>query len=328
MKSWRFSAFGPLKNLQLEEISIPVPAPDECLLKLEYAGLNPADRLLIAGRYPTSGIPPFSVGRDGCGIVCVAPAGGRFKPGDRVVCLNSIVGIERDGTFAEYVAVPEAHLAAIPDWWSPQDGAAGTLVLLTVWQALVDAANLRAGETVVISGASGGVGVAALIVANALGARVIALSRSTEKQQRLRELGASCAFGPEDDELVGRIRELGGADVVIDSVGGAFLAQAMEMTNAYARICVVGALGGKLSSIDATQLIYKRLQVHGIHVGMYAPERAQIAWSRMCDVLAPSRARVPIDRIFPFENVHEAFAHLRMGPMGKVLIGPIGDKGG
>ena len=323
MRSWRFSAFGPLRNLQLQEIPIPVPAPGECLLKMEYAGLNPADRLLIAGRYPTSGIPPFSVGRDGCGIVCTAPAGGRFKPGERVVCLNGIVGIERDGTLAEYLAVPEPQLAALPDWWSPQDGAAGTLVLLTVWQAIADAAKLRAGENVVISGASGGVGVAALIIANALGARVIAVSRSPEKRARLLELGARWTLGANDDDLVSRIRALGGADVVVDTVGGLFLAQAMEMTNAYARICVVGALGGKLSNIDATNLIYKRLQVHGIHVGMYSPQEAQRAWGEMCRVLAPTRAKIPIDKIFPFDKVHEGFEHLRCGPMGKVVIGPI-----
>ena len=324
MKSWRFHAFGSISNLALEEIPVPVPDPHECLVQMEYAALNPGDRLLIMGRYPTAAQPPFSVGRDGCGTVVTQDAAGRFCKGQRVVFLRSTVGIERDGTLAEYATIPAAHLASIPDGWSPEDGAAGPHVLLTAWQALHDAAQLKPGETVVISGASGGIGTAALILAKAMGAKVIALSRSPEKRSRLLELGADHALESGGDDLVARVRALGGADVVVDSVGGDFLRQSLEMANYYARICVIGALGGTASVIDPTRLIFKRLQVHGILVALYSDQGVQQAWSSVHQVIGPGHVRIPIDSVFPFGEVPQAFERLRRGPMGKVVIGPIG----
>jgi NADPH2:quinone reductase len=257
-------------------------------------------------------------------VIAALAAGGRFREGDRVVFLRSIVGIERDGTLAESATVPAAHLARIPEWWSPQDGAAGPHVLLTAWQALHDAAKLRAGDTVLISGASGGIGTAALILAKAMGATVIALSRSPEKRARLLELGADHALESGGDDLAGRVHALGGADVVVDSVGGDFLPQALEMANPYARICVIGALGCTKSVIDPTRLIFKRLQVHGILVALYSDEGVQEAWHSVQGVVRRTQARIPIDSVFPFGDVPQAFERLRRGPMGKVVIGPIG----
>jgi NADPH2:quinone reductase len=324
MKSWRFHRFGSIRNLQLDEVPVPAPAEDECLVRVEYAALNPADRLLVMGRYPTSGTPPFSVGRDGCGIVVEAGGSRRFAAGDRVVCLRSIIGIDRDGTLAEYVAVPAAHLAKIPEGWSPAQGAAGPHSLLTVWQALVESAHLKPGETVMVTGASGGIGNAALILAKALGARTIALSRSREKQERLLALGADAASGPEDTDLEERIRAAGGADVVIENVCGDFLQKSVALANPYGRICIIGALGGIAAAIDPTQVIFKRLQILGIHVAKYSDAGVQKAWADLCRLLAPLGARMPIDRIFPFEEVPAAFEHLRRGPLGKVVIGPVG----
>ena len=217
MKSWRFHEFGTIKNLKMEDIEIPEPAEDEALVKMEYAGLNPADKFLIMGLYKGAGTPPFSVGRDGCGIIIKPGSSGRFKEGDKVVCLRSIIGITREGTLAEYVTVPEAHLALLPDWWTPQDGAAGTHVLLTTWQALSLAASLKPGEKVVINGASGGIGIGAMILSRALGATTITLSRSREKQEKLLEMGADYAFDTWDKEIVSKVRELGGADVIIEN---------------------------------------------------------------------------------------------------------------
>lgn len=324
MKSWRFHEFGSIGNLRLEEIPVPVPGPEECLVQMEYAALNPGDRLLVMGRYPTAAKPPFSIGRDGCGRVATPDASGRFRIGQRVVFLRSTVGIERDGTLAEYTSIPAAHLAVIPAGWSPQDGAACPHVLLTAWQALHDIARLAAGERVVISGASGGIGTAALLLAKAVGAAAIGLSRSPEKRARLLELGADHALGADSGDLVDRVRALGGADVVMDTIGGEFLPQALEMANPYGRICVIGALGGTKSAIDPTQLIFKRLQVHGILVATYSDEGVQQAWTALLDTIGRARACVPIDSIFPFSEVPQAFERLRRGPMGKVVIGPMG----
>jgi NADPH:quinone reductase len=323
MRSWRFHKFGDLSELKLEVVDVPEPGEDECLVQIAFAALNPADRLLVMGLYPTTGKPPFSVGRDGSGTVVTPGKSGRFKTGDQVVFLRSIIGITRGGTLADYVTVPEAHLAHLPDWWSFEDGAAAPHTLLTSWQALKEVSDLKPGETVLISGASGGIGTGSLLLSGLMGARTIALSRSKAKRSELLALGAKHVFDPRDEALVNKIKELGGVDVVIETVCGDFLPKTLEMARPYGRICVIGALGGIDCRINPTNLIFKRLQVHGIQVAMYSDGGVQDAWHEICDLIQPTRARVVIDKIFPFKSVPTAFAHLKKGPMGKVLIGPI-----
>ncbi len=326
MKSWRFHKFGAFHSLRLEDVPVPTPARDECLVKLAYAALNPADRLLIMGRYPTTARPPFSVGRDGSGTVVAEAENGRFHRGDRVVCLRSIIGIERDGTLADYVCVPETHLAPLPEGWSARDGAAGPHALLTSWQALVEVADLQAGETVVITGASGGIGTAALILARAMGARVIALSRSDAKRHKLIALGAHAAFGTHAPDTPQKVKSFGGADVVVETVCGDCLPALLPACNPYGRVCIVGALGGTSSTIDPTHLIFNRLQLHGIQVAMYSDTGVQMAWEEIVRLIGPLHAKVPIEAVFPFSGVKEAFERLRQGPFGKVLIA-VGDRG-
>lgn len=327
MKSWRFHEFGAIENLRLEEIAEPTPGPGEALVQLEFAALNPADRFLVEGKYPRPGRPPFAVGRDGCGTV--VQSAGRFRPGERVVVLRSDIGVTREGTLAECVAVPEESLAPLPDGWTPAEGAAGPLVLLTAWQALVDEGGLAPGAgssrgaTVLVTGASGGVGTAAVLLAKALGARVVALSRSEAKRARLRALGADLTFDSDDPQLVRTVQSaLGGGrcDVVVENLGGPFLQRSLELTGAHGRVCVVGLLAGLTSEIQIAPLLFKRARIVGIFVGDYTPAAAQAAWAQIVAALARTGARPVIDRVFPFAEVPAAFAHLAAGPMGKVVV--------
>jgi NADPH2:quinone reductase len=290
MKAWRFHEFGPIRNLQMEDVDVPVPAAGEVLVRLEYAGLNPADTFLIMGRYAGAGQPPFSVGRDGCGVVVDSNATERFNEGDRVVFTGATVGINRDGTLAEYVAMPENHLALLPGWWSSQEGA-----------------------------------VSALAIAKAMGATTIALSRSADKRDRLLQLGADHAFDPSDPDLMEKVAELGGADVILEMVGGDSLARSLSMANPFGRICVIGALGGIRCEINPLEILFKRLQIHGIQVSMYSEAESQSAFEALCRLLEPSKTKPLVDKTFPFEQVQEAFAYMRETAMGKVVVGPIGE---
>ena len=320
MKSWQFHEFGNIKNLQLEEIPVPEPASDEALIQVNCAGLNPADIFTVMGRYPGVATPPFSVGRDGCGTVVKPGNSGKFKEGDQVILLRSDTGIKRDGTLAEYVCVPEASLAPKPPWWSDEDGAAGPLVLLTNWQALSLAARLKPGENVLITGASGGIGTSAIILAKAMGATVFAQSRSPEKREKLGAMGADHTFDTNEPEMRKKVKELGGIDVIIENICGDTLDEKLKMLNQYGRICIIGALGGIKSEINPLTILFNRLQIHGIQVGDYTDREVQEAWRGIEKYLAKDEVRVPIDRVFPFEQVPEAFAHMRQGPMGKVVI--------
>lgn len=321
MKSWRFNEFGNIANLKLEEIPTPAPAAGEALVKLEYAALNPADKFLVEGKYPRPGTPPFAVGRDGCGVV-VESKGGRFKAGDHVVLLRSEIGVTREGTLAEYVTAPEEILAPLPAGWAPEEGAAAPLVCLTAWQALVTEGALKPGMAVLVTGASGGVGTAAVELAKALGARVVALSRSEEKQKILKELGADFVFDTEDPDLVNKVKSaIGGqVDVVVENLAGPFLQKSINMTGQNGRICVIGMLAGVKSEISIGSFMFKRIHIVGIAVGSYTSGEAQAEWSRIVKALDAAGRRPKIDKIYPMEQVQEAFGRLAKGPMGKIVV--------
>ncbi len=323
MRAWRFHEFGDIANYQLEDIPKPEPKSGEVLVRLQYAALNPADRLLIEGRYPGAGDLPLTVGRDGAGHIEATQGNGMLQPGDPVVILRSDVGITRQGTLAEYVVVPQDVLAPVPHDWSLREAAAAPLVYLTAWKALVTQGQLGPGDVVLVTGASGGVGIAAVQLAKALGAHVIALSRSAEKRGQLEELGADVALDDGADDLADRVRKAArgaGPDIVIEHLGGPRLPEHVAMANLNGRIMVIGLLAGRKAEIDLGQVLFKQVRIEGVHVGKYAPADAQAAWRAIVDTLKQAGARPVVDAVFPMDGVQEAFAHLAGGHMGKVLV--------
>ncbi len=326
MKSWQFNSFGDISNLKQVDIERPKSNQTDALVKISYASLNPADRYMVEGLYPGAGTLPFSVGRDGSGIVEEPAIDSEFKKGDRVVVLRSELGVKRDGTLAEFVKVPEESLALIPDNWSDQEAAAAALVHLTAWQGLVDVGQINSESTVLITGASGGVGIAALQQAKAFGAKVVALSRSSEKQKTLKELGADGVFDPTDPDLLKNVKAYlagGRVDIVIENIAGPFLQKCIKLAGYKARIAIVGLLAGLHSEIEIAQLIFKRISIHGIHVGSYSPQETQEIWKKIVQCLDKTNAKPLIDHVYSFDQVQEAFAHLKEGAMGKILVGPM-----
>lgn len=326
MRAWRFHRHGDLDNLSLEDVPVPRPreTEGEALVRLEFAALNPADAFVVRGLYPRAGNPPLIVGRDGSGVVEAPAAGRRFRKGERVIILRSEIGVTRDGTLAEYVAAPEAALAPLPEGWSAQEGAAGPLVFLTAHQALIGVGELRAGQTVFVNGASGGVGTATVMLGRALGARVVGASRSESKRKRLLELGADVVVDSSDpdimEEQVKAALGDGRVDLVVENLGGPYLQAAVNLLKEGGRIGVVGLLAGLSSEITLGRLMFKRARIEGVAVGALTTERAQAAWREIVAALARTGARPMIDQVFPMANAKEAFARLAEGPMGKVLI--------
>lgn len=323
MRAWRFHEFGDIANYTLEEVPRPEAADGEVLIKLRYASLNPADRLLIEGKYPGAGALPLTVGRDGAGTVETAGEGSRFKAGDEAIVLRSEIGITRQGTLAEYVAAPEPVVAHVPSGWSMQEGAAAPLVYLTAWKALVVQGGLRKGESVLVTGASGGVGTAAIHLAKALGATVVALSRSQDNRAKLKEIGADAVLDDSAPDLSDRVRAaLGGKGpgLIIENLGGERLDQHIGMADLNGRIMVIGLLAGRMATLNMGQVLFKQVRIEGVHVGKLVPTQAQDAWRRIIDTLHAADARPLIDRVYPMDQVREAFAHLAGGHMGKVLV--------
>jgi NADPH2:quinone reductase len=320
---WQFHEFGDIHtNYLMEEIEVPVRVDDEVLIRLSYASLNPADRLLVEGSYPGAGDRPLVVGRDGSGVIAEADEGSRFKAGDEVMILRSTVGITRQGTLAEYVTAPESVVTFVPEGWGLDQAAASALVYLTAWKALVVQGHLKEGEVVLVTGATGGVGIAAVQLANALGAKVIAMTRDMAKVDALLKLGAAHVIDSGADDLSGELKEYcgGGADMVIENIGGESLQDHIGACNLNGRIMVIGMLGGPVSKVNFGQVLFKQVKIEGVHVGKFVPTQAQDSWRRIVDTLAVSGGRPLIAKAFGMGEVHEAFDHLREGHLGKVLV--------
>ncbi|MCK5862439.1 MAG: zinc-binding dehydrogenase [Candidatus Hydrogenedentes bacterium] len=324
MRTWRFHKAGAIANLVMDEVAVPRIGQGEVLVALEYAALNPADRYLVQGQYPRAGAPPFTPGRDGAGIIVEAGQGSRFKTGDKVCVLGGgLTGVSLPGTFAGYCPVPEAWLAALPSDWTFKQAAAGALTSLTAWRALVVCGNLQPGETVLVTGASGGVGVAAVFLAKALGAQVIALSRSEEKRQQLIALGADAAIDSESPTLEKEVRAAAGdrpVSLVVEMLGGPYLEKSVRMAAPEGRIMVVGLLADLKATVTIGLLIHKNIRIEGMSVNNFKAEEARAAWTKIVDLYQRNHHCPVISEVFPFEQVQAAFAHLQAGPMGKVVV--------
>ena len=178
MKAWLLDDFRGIERLRLGEVPDPHPSPGEVVLQVRYAALNPADRYLAEALYPAKPKLPHILGRDGIGeVVAVGEGVSAWRVGDRALILRSEIGVARHGTLAQKVAAPADVITAMPSGWSEQEAAAAPLVYLTAWQALTQWHDLPARANVLITGGSGGVGVASIQLAVAMGHKVIAMSR-------------------------------------------------------------------------------------------------------------------------------------------------------
>ena len=237
------------------------------------------------------------------------------------------VGVDAWGTLAEQVVVPEASLVPIPPGWSVEEMAGAPLVFLTAWQALTQWQDPPAPppehSVVLITGASGGVGVASVLLARSMGLTVVALSRSAEKSARLKAVGADVVLFPNDPHLRKSVNAAiapGKVDLVIDSIGGPLFDQLVSILGYRGRISVVGRSAGAVPSFNTASLLFRRIRIGGVAVSDYTPEAGQAAWKEVVSRLATTGKRPVVDSTFSFEEVKPAFARLQQGPMGKVVV--------
>jgi NADPH:quinone reductase len=328
MRAWFMDSYDGVEHLRLGETPDPQPGPNDVLLRVQFAALNPADAFLAQALYPAKPALPHILGRDGVGEVLAVGSGvSKVKAGDTVGILRCDCGVEKWGTLAEKVIVGAANVASPPAGWSLEQMAAAPLVYLTAWQALTQwsdpPAPLPAGSVLLVTGASGGVGTASVQLGKSMGLTVIALSRSAEKGAKLRELGADFVFNPADPNL----RKLAMAvispkkvDLVVDSVGGALFHQLIAMLGYGGRISVVGRSAGEVPSFNTASLFFKRNRIGGVAVSDFTADQAQAAWKEITGRLNALGQKPVVDHVFAFEDVKQAFARLAEGPMGKVLV--------
>ncbi len=293
MRALALDAVGGLKHLALLDLPRPeIEQPDDVRVRVHAAALNRLDLFVADGLPGVQYAFPHIVGSDGAGVVeAVGPAVSRVRVGDRVMlnpglscgkcaaCLAGeeslcaafrVVGEHRAGTAADYVVVPAANLAAVPERMPWAEAAAFTLATLTAWRMLTTRARLRAGETVLIWGIGGGVAQAALGIARHLGARAIVTSGSETKLEAARRLGADAAVNHASADVVAEVRRLTegrGADVVVDSVGEARWAESLRALCRGGRLVICGATTGPMVSLDLRRLFWHQWSILGSTLG-------------------------------------------------------------
>lgn len=297
--------------LELVDLPEPVPAPGEVLVDVVAAGVNRADLAQVAGSYPP---PPGASELPGLEI-----SGHRRDTGE------AVVGLLAGGGYAEVVAVPADQLLPVPEGMDLVDAAGVVEVCATVVSNLVLEAGLADGETVLIHGGTGGIGTVAIQLARHLGARVLTTVGSDEAIAVVRELGADMAWNRRTTDLLAAVRETGGADVILDVVGGPTLADNVGMLHEHGRLVIIGTLGGASGELPIGMLMGKRGRVIGTTLRSRRTEAKreileatqELAWPLLVD----GSLRVPIQARFPLEQAAEAHAVLREGGhLGKVIL--------
>jgi NADPH:quinone reductase len=248
---------GPPDALQPVRVAMPSPGPGEVLIRVAAAGINRPDVLQRKGMYPpppgVTNIPGLEVSGE---IAEVGPGAGRYAKGDQVCAL--VAG----GGYAEFVAAPEVQCLAIPATVSLEEGAAIPETFFTVYFNLFQRAGLRAGETVLVHGGSGGIGTTAIMLAKAFDVRVIATAGTQEKCADCLALGADRAINYKSEDFVAAtlaITQGQGADVILDMVGGDYLSRNVAAAATEGRIALIATQGGTRSELDLRPLMMKRL---------------------------------------------------------------------
>jgi putative PIG3 family NAD(P)H quinone oxidoreductase len=298
-------------RLALRDLPEPVPAPGEVLVDVVAAGVNRADLAQVAGKYPP---PPGASELPGLEI-----SGYRRDTGEKVVALLA------GGGYAEVVAAPEDVLLPAPDGIGLVDAAGVIETVATVISNLVLEAGLSEGETVLIHGGTGGVGSVGIQLARHLGARVLTTVGSDTAVATARELGADMAWNRRTTDLLEAVRETGGADVILDVVGGPALADHVGMLREGGRLVIIGTLGGASGELPIGTLMGKRARIIGTTLRARPTEQKRgileaaryLAWP----LLDSGELRIPVHARFPLERAEEAHSILREGGhLGKVIL--------
>jgi NADPH2:quinone reductase len=322
-RAWQFDTFGPFRDvLRLREVPTPTPGEGECLVRLMALALNFPDLLVISGAYQVKPELPAVPGMEAMGVVEAVGPNARFRPGQRV-CVNVV-----NGAFAEKGVFPDALLLDVPEGMSDAQGAAFHVTYQTSLFALEHRAGLKANETLLVHGAAGGVGTAAVQLGKALGARVIATAGGPEKTAVAKACGADDVIDTRSEDFVARVKALTdgrGADVIYDPIGGTTFDQSTKVLAFEGRLLVIGFASGVIPTVAVNRLLLKTASVVGLQWGMYkfvAPGKVQAAHERLSALFREGRIAPVIDPArFSFEQLPDALAHLESrAAVGKVVV--------
>jgi len=315
-------AYGPPESLVVEDVPSPIPGPGEVVIAVKAASVNFPDVLIIQNKYQVKPPLPFSPGSEVAGIVKAVGEGvTSFKPGDSALAITAY------GAFAEEVKIEARRLLPIPAGMDFPTAAAFGLTYATSEHALSDRGQLEAGETLLVLGAAGGVGLAAIEIGKALGARVIACASTDAKLAVCRQHGADDTINYAGEDLRERIKALtngNGADVVYDPVGGPYTELALRSIAWRGRLLVVGFAAGEIPRIPLNLTLLKGCSIVGVFWGEFTrrePQRFAEAMRRLAGWYAEGKLKPHVSETFPLERAADALTRIAERKVtGKVVL--------
>ena len=311
-------------ELAVREVPDPVVGAGQLGVDVRAAGCNFFDILIVKGQYQVKPPFPFIPGGEIAGVVTeVGPGVSAFAKGDRVLASAPM------GGYAERIAIPAAFAHRMPDGMSFEEGAGFPIVYPTSYAGLVYRAHLQPGETLLVHAAAGGVGLAAVQIGKALGAKVIATAGGPDKVKIALEAGADHGIDYNAEDFVLRVKEITGgkgADVIYDSVGGDVFDQSMKCIAWNGRLLVIGFAGGRIPSVAANRILLKNVAVTGLHWGAYAknePQRIPETFAALFRLYEEKKIHPVVYPAFPLERAADALAALGSRKThGKVVLTP------
>ena len=322
MKAVLCKQFGPPESLVVEEVAAPVPGKGQVVVAVKAASVNFPDVLIIQNKYQVKPPLPFSPGSEMAGVVKSLGEGvNNVKPGDRVIAFSAY------GAFAEEVAVDAARLIPIPQGMDFVTAASFLLTYGTSHHALCDRADPKPGETLLVLGAAGGVGVAAIEIGKVLGLRVIACASSDDKLAVCREHGADETINYATEDLRERIKALTGGkgvDIIYDPVGGAYAEAALRSSNWRARFLVIGFAGGDIPKIPLNLPLLMERSIVGVYWGEWTrrtPQEFARAVSELSGWFREGKLKPHVTATYPLEKAADAIRLLAERKVkGKVVV--------
>jgi NADPH2:quinone reductase len=307
--------FGPVEGATIGEMPTPVPQANEVLLEVHATAANFVDIVVISGTYQFSPKLPFIPGKLPAGVVAaVGSAVKTLRPGDRVLAMAEV------GGYGEFVAVPEIGCFRLPDTMSFVDAAAMALVYDTSWFALRDRAHFEPGETVLVLGATGGVGFASVQLAKAMGAKVLAGVASPDKADIVRAAADALIDLSRPDlrdslrEQVYAVTNNRGADIVLDPLGGDYFDAALRALAWRGRLVVIGFVAGRIPSVKANYLMVKNIEVSGLQISDYrrrVPDQMAACFKEIFALYEAGKLKPAPTTVYPIEKAVTALTEIR-----------------
>ncbi len=311
---------GPAEALRPATLPTPTPGPGEILIRVEAAGVNRPDLIQRMGAYPPPPGAPETLGLEAAGeVVALGEGASRWAVGDKVCALLG------GGGYAEYCRVDARHALPIPAGFSMVEAAALPETVFTVYANVFEHGALKAGETFMVHGATSGIGVAAIQMAKAAGAKVIATGRSAEKAETALRFGADVGVDVRTRDFAEVAAAEGGVDVILDMVGGDYFPKNITALKTGGRLVYIAALGGGTVPLEIFRLMQKRAVVTGSTLrprdadekARLAAEVERVVWPW----IAAGRLKQPVDATFALADAAKAHAHLEKGEhVGKVVL--------